>query len=174
LQKQNDKEALRSLNLNIIYALEFFTETLALPHLTDEDRKKLVRAKENLEFGIERFSRCLEQMSASNSELYSSVLHSVHFMLAGFAFGYGISSLSPSAVISASRSQAKKARLARQNSAQEAALTNAIKVELKGRDPRERGLAGRILKGVNQALEGAGHETVLRDVVGRRLKKMRS
>jgi hypothetical protein len=146
----------------------------AMPHMTQEDLCIAKEALNSVEYGERIFFQSIEALHQTNPALAGDIAWAVDHLTAGTLMAASRATLSDSARNAAAYKQAQEARLARQNSPQEVALIDAIEKALNGRDPSTRGMAGKILDRVNQALAAAGHKTVLRDTVGRRLKKLRS
>ena len=174
----SDSEIYKESNARIRNRMQFIRELVnrasVMPHMTSEDLSHAREAVSSVDYGERMLFKSLEALHETDPSLAGNIAWAVDHLTGGTLLAASRATLSDSALNAAAHKQAQDARLARQNSAQEIALTNAINKELKGRDPGDRGLAGRILDGVNRTLKDAGHKAVLRDVVGRRLKKMRS
>ena len=146
----------------------------AVPHMTQDDLTVAEEAVSSVEYGERILFRSLEALHSKDADLAGDIAWAVDHLTAGTLLAASRATLSESSLNAAAYKRAEEARLARKNSQQERALGEAIEKVLAGRDPKMRGLAGKILIGVNKALAAAGEDEVSVHVVGRRLKNLRS
>lgn len=171
-------DSFEAIKLDIVSQLKVMRDIVAkassMPHMTRDDLQSAHEAIDAINYGTASLFKSLDKLRVERAALAGDIAWAVRSITGGALVAASKATLSESALNAAAYMQAQEARLARQNSPQERALNEAITTVLNGRDPAIRGMSSRILNGVNRMLVDAGHSEVLRDVIARRLKKLRS